>query len=144
VARDSTILNPQVDPAELNVPFWPLEMQERADRDTATGSAWTPSEAGAPKGGGRGTCPLCGSREIRPSSADEPFLRVKATYRCVACNASFQRVVRARLVSGVLLGMLALAGLISLAGLASGRRAPKSPPTLKGGQIPKPVPPVFR
>lgn len=144
VSRSSAILNPQVDPAELHVPFWPLEMQERADRDTAAGSDWVPSVPRASMGAPRGKCPHCGSRDIRPSSVEGLRLNIQTTYRCISCNASFQRVAPARLAGMLFLAMIALGGLIFLAGLMSGRGAPKPTPTMRKGQVPKPPPPVFR
>jgi len=144
VSRSSAILNPQVDPAELHVPFWPLEMEERAERDTATGTDWPPAETRRSRASRRGTCPTCGSRDIRPSSADGPRLNIKTTYRCISCNADFQGVVPARLLGMLLLGMIALSGLIYLVGLTTGRSAPKPTPTMRKGQAPKLPPPVFR
>ena len=144
VSRSSAILNPQSDPAELHVPFWPLEMQERADRDTAAGADWAPPETRPSRASRRGTCPHCGSREIRPSSAEEPRLNIKTTFRCTSCNASFQKTVPKRLLTMLVLGMVALGALIFVVGLMTGRGSPRPTPTIKKGQVPKPPPPVFR
>lgn len=144
VSRSAAILNPQVDPAELHVPFWPLEMQERADRDAAAGPEGAPAETRSPRASGRNRCPHCGSREIRPSSAEASRLDVRTTFRCISCNAAFQRVVPARFAALLLLGTVLLGALIFLAGLMTGRGPQKPTPTLRKGQVPKPPPPVFR
>ena len=147
VSVDSAILNPQVDPAELHVPFWPLEMEERAESAAATG--WAPTDARTPKGGSRRGCPLCGSESVRSSRpGGEPLwsrFDIRASYRCASCNGSFRQIVPARFVAGLLIGALALTGLIFLGGLVSrGGASSHQTPRVRQGQIPAPPPPVFR
>lgn len=144
VSRSSAILDPRVDPAEVNVPFWPLEVEERADRDAAADPEGAPSETRAARAARRGICPHCGSRDIRPSSAEESRLRIETTYRCISCNASFQRMGRARLGVMLFLGLIFLGGLVVLAGLATSRGTSRPTPTIRRGQVPAPPPPVFR
>lgn len=144
VSRSATIQNPQVDAAELHVPFWPLEMEERADREAAAGAREGAAEARLPRASGRSRCPHCGSLEIRPSSGEEPLLNLRTTFRCIACNAAFQRVVPARFATLLLLGTVVLGAVIFLAGLMTGRAVPRPTPTLRQGQVPKLPPPVFR
>ena len=72
-------------------------------------------------------------------------LDIKASYRCTSCNASFRRIVPGRFLIGVLIGALALTGLIFLGSLVfrGGGSKPQTP-RIKQGQIPPPPPPVFR
>lgn len=150
VSQDAAILSPQVDPADLHVPFWPLEMEERAERDSAAAIGWTPRDARTPRVGARKVCPLCGSEDVRPSKpgGEEPplgVLDVTVPYRCVSCNGSFRRVVPTRLAAIIGLVAALLTGLILLGRLITGARASRpQAPRIKKGQIPNPPPPVFR
>lgn len=149
VSQDSAILSPQVDPADLHVPFWPIEMEERAERDSAAGG-WTPRDARTPRSGARRACPLCGSDDVRPSrpAGDErplSALDVTVPYRCVSCNGSFRRAVPTRIVAILALVAAVFTGLIFVGRLLTGSRSSGNPaPRIKKGQVPNPPPPVFR
>ena len=150
IFQDSVILNPQVDPADLHVPFRPLEMEERAERDSVAPTGWPPRDARTARVGARKSCPICGSDDVRPSrpGGEERLLSaldVTVPYRCVSCNGSFRRVAPTRLAAIILLGTALLSGLIVAGGLLSrGGGSRNQAPRIKKGQIPNPPPPVFR
>ena len=148
IARDATIRHPETNPIDLHIPFRPSELDDPGVELPGKPAEDSPESPGSrPK---HGTCPICGSRAVRPSGpgGDQPLTRrldLKTNYRCARCNGSFRRIdpVRLLLFSVILLGVLAGLSYFTMAAL-SGRGRGDSSPRIKKDQIKQPPPPVFR
>lgn len=146
VPADGSIGRWAPDPAELGLPFRPLELDDLPE-STGEPAADARSDKSANR---RGKCPGCGSSSVRSSSqgTDRALIRRfegKDGYRCLKCNASFQRINVTRLIGVALALLTVLAGLSYFGIVALGR--PTSPRVLPGvgkDKVPRPSPPVFR
>jgi hypothetical protein len=149
VSQDSPMSNRPEESEELPVPFWPIGPDESAGLAQSPAPRWSPLEGRAARPGIRGSCPFCGSPDVRPSElgwegGPPRIFSIRASYRCTTCNAGFPRVVLSRVGAAILLAGALFAGLAYAASMLSARPSTSPTPTLKRGQIPKPRPPVFR
>jgi len=148
IARTGAIRRPETDPKDLHIPFTPSELAAPAEALADAALDDLPGDAPRPGRLSR-SCPVCGFEDIRPSRQGiEPTtlrLDLKTTYRCVRCNASFNRTNPLRFLafSVVLLGLLAGLSYLGLAVLGA-RRLSNPSPRIKKDQVKPPPPPVFR